>query len=310
MLSKNLLRKLDIQDIAIFLSLYQTHNARKTADQLSVSPPTVSYSLKRLRSCLGDELFVRESTGLMPTARAVHIEPYLRSAIDAINRSTEGFDVAEDEDIPLELCVPEAFELLLLPKLTAAALACTPRRILHIEKLKEKLPIEGLLAGKVDLLCVPGPGAYFKLHPELERQTLFEDRFVCLGRGNMPRQIALDEYCDALHLYPSPWQSPRNMVDMWLEQLGRSRKVVAWASTYQSCLNMLEELPCLLMLPETLVTALRIPEGVQVHRPPLGCPNFTFDMVWAPGNDNPSRRWLRQQLLRICAEDVRLRRTG
>ncbi|KEA64704.1 Transcriptional regulator, LysR family [Marinobacterium lacunae] len=309
MLSKNLLRKLDIQDIAIFLSLYQTHNARKSADLLSVSPPTVSYSLKRLRSCLGDELFVRESTGLMPTARAVHIEPYLRSAMEAINRSAEAGPASEDETLPLELCVPEAFELLLMPKLMLAALACTPHRILHIEKLKEKLPTEGLLAGKVDLLCVPGPGAYFQLHPELERQPLFEDRFVCLAKGNTPRQITVDEYCDALHVYPSPWQSPRNMVDMWLEQLGHSRKVVAWSSNYQSCLNMLEELPCMMMLPETLLGTLRIPPGVQVHQPPLGCPNFTFDMVWAPGSDSPGRRWLRQQLLRICEQDARLTRS-
>ncbi|MBV1786872.1 LysR family transcriptional regulator [Marinobacterium sp. D7] len=310
MLSKNQLRKLDVQDIAIFLSLFSTRNARKTADELSISPPTVSYSLKRLRESLGDELFIRDSSGLLPTGRAFHIEPYLRSALEAINRSAEGFGEPDDRELPLELCVPEAFELLLLPKLMAQALSCSPRRILHMRKLSEKLPTEELLAGKLDLLCVPGPGAYFQLHPELERQSLFEDRFVCVARGNRPRQVTLDEYCDALHVYPSPWQSPRNMVDTWLEQLGRRRTMVAWASTYQACLNMLEELPCMLMLPSSLVSTLRIPPGVQVNQPPLGCPNFTFDMVWAPGNDSPRRRWLRQQLLRICDKDERIGRTG
>ncbi len=310
MLSRNQLRKLDFQDIAVFLSLFETHNARKTADRLSVSPPTVSYSLKRLRDSLGDELFTRDSAGLMPTTRALRIEPYLRSAMESINRSVEGFGEVDDREVPLELCVPEAFELLLMPRLMAAALGCSPRRILHIEKLKERLPTEELLAGKVDLLCIPGPGVYFQLHPELQRQPLFEDRFVCLARGNVPRQLSLDEYCEGLHVYPSPWQSPRNMVDLWLEQLGCSRQIVAWASTYQSCLNMLEELPCMMMLPESLLTTLRIPPGVQVHQPPLGCPNFTFDMVWAPSNDSPRRRWLRQQLLRICGADPRLSRTS
>ncbi|SEG75219.1 LysR family transcriptional regulator [Marinobacterium lutimaris] len=300
MLNNNLLRKLDVQDIAIFLSLFKTHNARKTADELSVSPPTVSYSLKRLRESLSDELFVRESSGLLPTARSVYIEPYLRNALEAINRSAEGLGEQDDRELPLELCVPEAFELLLLPRLMKAALECTPRRILHMQKIREKLPTEELLAGKVDLLCVPGPGAYFQLHPQLQRQPLFEDRFVCMARGNRPRQVSIDEYCEALHVYPSPWQSPRNMVDLWLEQLGRSRTVVAWASNYQACLNMLEQLPCMLMLPESLLPTLRIPPGVQINQPPLGCPNFTFDMVWAPSNDSPRRRWLRQQLLNIC----------
>ncbi|PHV12821.1 hypothetical protein CSQ89_03685 [Chitinimonas sp. BJB300] len=34
MLNKNLLRKLDIQDVAIFLSLIDTNNARLTAERL------------------------------------------------------------------------------------------------------------------------------------------------------------------------------------------------------------------------------------------------------------------------------------
>lgn len=57
MLTSNLLRQLDIQDVMVFLCLYDHKSARRTAEMLSISQPTVSYSLKRLRSCFGDVLF-------------------------------------------------------------------------------------------------------------------------------------------------------------------------------------------------------------------------------------------------------------
>lgn len=57
MLHSNYLKQLDLQDIVVFLNVLELRSAKRTAERMSVSPPTVSYCLKRLRGCFDDILF-------------------------------------------------------------------------------------------------------------------------------------------------------------------------------------------------------------------------------------------------------------
>ena len=54
MLHSNYLKQLDLQDIVLFLTLLEQRNAKRTAEIMNVSQPTVSYGLKRLRNCFDD----------------------------------------------------------------------------------------------------------------------------------------------------------------------------------------------------------------------------------------------------------------
>jgi DNA-binding transcriptional LysR family regulator len=50
---------------------------------MSVSQPTVSYCLKRLRGCFDDTLFASSQGVLLPTTKAEKIAPYLRMVMTA-----------------------------------------------------------------------------------------------------------------------------------------------------------------------------------------------------------------------------------
>ncbi len=58
MLNSNALRKLDMQDLMVFVSVYEQRNLTLVAEALQVSQSTVSYCLKKLRANFEDDLFI------------------------------------------------------------------------------------------------------------------------------------------------------------------------------------------------------------------------------------------------------------
>lgn len=285
MLHSNYLKQLDLQDIVVFLNLVELRSAKRTAERMNVSQPTVSYCLKRLRGCFDDALFASSHGVLKPTTKAQKIAPYLRMVVESVNRCAE-----DDGTVPAHalrriwtLCAPEYFELSFLPQALAVLSRRHPNTSLHLDRLSRDLPVDRLIAGDLDIAIGFGPG-YHQMHPELQWQAVLNDDFVCLTSwGPLARDgfMSLDEFCDSPHVFPTPWISERNMVDGWLDKVGRTRNVLVRANSYQACVNIVAEVPATIALPARLLPHLRIAPGLKVCQPPLGFPGFTLDMIWA-----------------------------
>lgn len=289
MLYSNYLKQLDLQDIVVFLNLLDQRSAKRTAERMSVSQPTVSYCLKRLRNCFDDTLFSISQGVLQPTAKAEKIAPYLRVVVDSVNHCAK--DDSTDTSLGIrkvwKLCAPEYFELLFLPHVLSVASRTHSNTSLHLKRLSRDLPIDHLISGDTDIAIGFGAG-YHQMHPELQWQSLLSDDFVCLtSHGSLVSGGAmnLDEFCASPHVFPTPWLSEKNMVDSWLEKVGRSRDVLVRANSYQACVNIVAAVPSTVALPTRLLSHLSIPQGLSVCQPPLGFPSFTLDMIWARGRN-------------------------
>ena len=70
MLIANGLRKVDMQDLLVFLQVHQRQNLVEVAEHLNLSPSTVSYCLKKLRQAFDDELFIATRGGMQPTHKS------------------------------------------------------------------------------------------------------------------------------------------------------------------------------------------------------------------------------------------------
>ena len=68
--------QLNYFQIKILLSLYYTRQGHQTANELGITPSTVSRALNTMREIFSDSLFVRRSTGLVPTEKTKKIIPY------------------------------------------------------------------------------------------------------------------------------------------------------------------------------------------------------------------------------------------
>jgi DNA-binding transcriptional LysR family regulator len=60
----------DLRFLASFSAVYETRNLTRAAVRLGRTQPTVSYQLRRLEALIGAPLFVRDSSGVVPTALA------------------------------------------------------------------------------------------------------------------------------------------------------------------------------------------------------------------------------------------------
>jgi len=94
------LRSVDLNLLPVFEAVYEERNVTKAADRLAMSQPAVSHALARLRSTVGDELFVAGRRGAAVTPAAQHLYPRVKAALDAVREGlgeTRDFNPRQSE---------------------------------------------------------------------------------------------------------------------------------------------------------------------------------------------------------------------
>ena len=81
------LKDIDLNLLVIFQQLLQERRVSAVAANLGLSQPTVSNALNRLRQQLGDDLFLRTSRGMEPTAFAMQLAEPISYALSAIHET-------------------------------------------------------------------------------------------------------------------------------------------------------------------------------------------------------------------------------
>ena len=283
MLYTNALKQLDMQDISIVLLLIENRSAKRVAEMLNLSQSSISYSLKKLRHCFDDKLFENSDGAMQPTARVLAIKPYLQNIMQCINQCAK--EGAEQGSVLRQwnITAPEYFEILMLPTLLQQVRATGRNWSLSVSRLGKDLPINQLLSSDTDVCFGFGPG-YHQQHPLLGYRSLNEDSFMCLSSvpKHQPKSfLDIDDFCDAQHVFPTPWLSEKNMVDGWLEKQSRHRNIFTRANSYHAGVNILLAVPALIVIPKKIVATLNVPPTLKVLEPPAGFPTFTLDMIWS-----------------------------
>ena len=78
--------KIDLNLLVYLDVLLREKNVTRAADQLSITQPAMSNGLKRLRELFSDPILVRTSEGMMPTARALQLQPIVRDVLSNRNQ--------------------------------------------------------------------------------------------------------------------------------------------------------------------------------------------------------------------------------
>jgi DNA-binding transcriptional LysR family regulator len=114
--------KLDLNLLRVFDAVMDERSVLRASQRVCLSQSAVSHALARLRETLNDELFIRTTTGMQPTARALTMAPFIREAWRsleaAIGRpkfeptsSTKRFTIAVS-DFVATVMVPDLLQLL------------------------------------------------------------------------------------------------------------------------------------------------------------------------------------------------------
>lgn len=89
----------DLNLLRVFDVLLEERNVTRAGARLGLTQSAVSHALNRLRYALNDELFVRGSSGMQPTPRALEMGPQVHAALSQLQSAmaSSDFDPAVSE---------------------------------------------------------------------------------------------------------------------------------------------------------------------------------------------------------------------
>ena len=288
---------MDLQLIRTFLSIYESGSLTRAAEELSVTQPSVSYALARLRKQLADQLFFRNAEGMVPTRRATELFTTFKAAVHAIDSSVEAgrvFDPTTTRQ-QFRLCLTDLGEVAFLSPILKGFEAEAPHATLEIVPMRIESVSQWLLQGEIDaaVASVPIEGAE-------HREVLYQERYVCVlpeTYAGSPTQLSLDEFAALRHVAIDPtaghYQVERHMEETGLKPLVGLR------------LHHFSVLPYIIASNDyAAIVPLRVAElfatqwPVTLRELPFTMPSFNVSLYWNGAMPvPPSRTWFLQTVV-------------
>ncbi|WP_085984963.1 LysR family transcriptional regulator [Methylobacterium nodulans] len=295
-------RQLDLNLLVIFDAVVQERSASRAAARLNMSQPALSHALARLRSSLGDELFVRTPSGMEPTPYAERLASPVRAALENLRLGLEG--AAEFDPNTAERCFTIAVDnsaALILAAPLAAAIAAEATGIgLNLRPSGTIDLAERLDRGEIDLALggLAAPGERFA------DRRLFDGGFAVLLRRGHPaeRNETLD--LDALgafpHLIVSSTREGTEFVDVELARHGLQRHIALRAPLLATP-AVLAQSDMLAVLGERAAREFARVAPLEVLQLPFVSPRLQTAMLWHRRFDDvAAHAWLRSIVLRVA----------
>ncbi|WP_207839702.1 LysR family transcriptional regulator [Williamsia soli] len=290
--------ELDLNLVRTFVLLYETRNVTRTAEHMSLTQPSVSHALKRLRKHLNDNLFGRSPDGLRPTALAVDIYPRLRQALDVMDGTLSGigtFDPMTSRR-KFRLHATDLGEINLLPEILAKVATSAPNVSLTVIPLNTDVVDDELRHGHADAaICTPHlPGN------DLRRDLLRQDTYCGICTSNHPRvgtEPSLEVFLGERHVAVD-MTTGHTDVDKSLTALGVTRDVAVRLAHFAPLPQLIESTPYLSIIPTSVSAQFERLADVRTFPLPFSVPGveiglYTFRRILP----DPGTEWLRTLIL-------------
>ncbi|MFT3813485.1 MAG: LysR family transcriptional regulator [Acidovorax sp.] len=296
----------DLNLLKVFEALMTEGNVTRAANKLSLTQPTVSNALRRLRETFGDPLFVRHGAGIHPTRRATELWAPLARSLQAIRSAIEGetFDAA-GSTATLRLTMSDYVGCIVVPRLLARLGEIAPGIRIHTLPGKVVDFRQTLAEDKADFAI----GAY---NDDIERPRFLRSRdlwpvgFSCFMRSDHPlgqlEKIPLKKFLNARHVDVSLPSEPGAIYDRVLRSRGLQRNLVSTVSHYATAYEVVRQSDLIAVLPwsgdlETVCTT-----GLRQVPPPLALPPRTVELLWHERHETSVlHRWFGNLLIDMFA---------
>lgn len=305
--------RFDLNLLLIFEAVLETKSTTHAAAHLGLTQSAVSNALNRLRSALGDPLFVKTPQGMMPTPRALEISMPLKDAIERLritfNQPPE-FDAAES-DRTFRLFMTDVGQMVLLPKVLLAVQKEAPGvtiETVQVGSLREREA--AMSSGEVDLAV----GYFQEFTGPFHCQALFREEYACMMRMHHPlaqSELTLQGYAAARHAVYHPSGSghaaQEQVINSVLARHGLQRRIALRATHFLGFTRMISGTDLITTIPQRLAAAAAHSVELKIVPPPVAIPSFEVVQFWHKRfHLDPGVRWLRS----LFAREHTVRGTG
>jgi len=299
---------LDLNLLKVFAAVHHWRQVTAAAQHLDMTPSAVSNALTRLRSHVGDQLFVRTQRGVVPTPYADRLAESVASGLQAIGnglRPAQPFS-PERSDRTFSINLADVGQMLMIGDLMRGTSHEAPDiRIRTID-----LPVHeveaALVRGDIDFAV----GHLSSMGKTLFRRKLVNERFVCVvGEQNRRyrKGLSVEEFLAASHIRYSPGAVSLARInveiDRFFRQKGRVQRVALDAAHAFGLSAILAETEHVLTVPARLAAHYARITPVAIHPLPLKTPSFDISLYWHERHQrDDAHAWFRQKFAAAVKE--------
>ncbi len=305
--------KIDLNLLVYLDVLLREKNVTRAADQLSITQPAMSNGLKRLRELFSDPILVRTSEGMMPTARALQLQPVVRDVLSKLEATIQ----PETEFDPLtstrtfRIMASDYAETTLLSKVLGELRNKAPSVTLDIVTPSD-VSFHDVELGKVDMAI----NRFEELPLSFHQKVIWYDTFSCMLASDHKalENFNLDSYLESKHVWVSKTGfgvgvgiDPNEVqklgwVDVELAKLDRKRDISVFTRHYHMAMWLAREQGLIATLPTRATELFANDDAVVVAEPPFDIPPIALKMAWSPLlHHDAGHIWLRRLIVDIGA---------
>jgi DNA-binding transcriptional LysR family regulator len=289
------LRDIDLNLLLVFNELYRERRVSVVAEKLGLTQPAISNALRRLRRLMDDELFLRGSKGMEPTAYASQVaEPiaYALSTLHMTLNQRTTFDPATSQR-KFTIGLADLGEIYLLPSLMDALERLAPGVSLSTMRNTAVNLADEMEAGHVDLAI----GLLPQLKSGYLQRRLFTQRYVCLfrqGHALDKEEISIQEFSDADHVAVTSPGTGHAKVEELLAHQGVRRRIRLTLPHFVSVGHVLQSTQMVATVPERYARQCVGPFQLRYVKHPVTLPEISINLFWhAKNHKEHGNQWLR-----------------
>ncbi len=299
------LSRISLKHLTVLHILLTTHSVTQAAEQLCVTPSSVSKTLSQLRETLKDELFYRDGTRLVPTSFATKIGPAIHGILSSMNGLLHqgsfnpayyqgGFSIAMRES---------TFELF-APVVEHLSRQLGNHAVLNVHS-KDEMSFDALVRGQIDFLLLPHDLSQPPTHnKDLVWQTILKDELICLMRKSHPlagKPLTIEGYLTARHIGIHDKDLAKPYFEQSLQQNHQKRNLAVKVADFGSAAVMCHHSDHLFTCSKRWARAARQTKDLIELPLPFDFDQMSYSLVWNKASLNdPAIRWLHEQLLDAC----------
>ncbi|WP_395826043.1 LysR family transcriptional regulator [Collimonas sp.] len=287
--------RIDLNLFVVLDTIYAEGNITRAAKVLSLTQPAVSHALARLRDLLGDPLFVRQGSSMLPTPMTRSLIGPVRQALQTLEASVKHgnqFDPATTQR-SFNLGLPGVLEARLLPPLMQLLQARAPMISINSVRVERRQLESELAAGTLDIavdVLLQRPG-------EIRSTPLSHDTLVVVARRDHPalkKGLDLETYLAQGHILVSSRRSGAGAEDVELARIGRQRQISLRCQHYFAACQVVSNCNLLTTMPKHYAQIANINLPNRIYPLPLPTPPLDVYLYWHQNAEpDAANRWLR-----------------
>ena len=305
-------RTLDLNLLRVFDTVMAEGNITRAAERLSMTQPSVSNALKRLKDATGEDLLTRAPRGVKPTPFGEALWPQVRDALAVLRQALEPDDYDPTTDLRgFRLAMVDAVAATRMPDLMARMAAIGACARIEVRPLLNRDPREALARGEIDFALGHFPEAVAAIAAQgqsspARTRRLSETRYVCVMRRGHPLAagpLTLDDFCAAGHVLVSFSGRAHGFVDQALASLNRTRRVALTVNQFFTAARVVLATDLLTVLPDGFLPVTGHADQLVTLPLPLAPGAVFVDAVWHVRHDRSSaHQWFLRMLTALTPE--------